>query len=254
MKKFRFALDLQLFSEDGDFSGVDDVSAAGAHEGTEGSGVEDPAAAEPNEKAFASRLAAERAKIEREYAERYKDYDTHKRISDYFQQSNGMDAMTLRERVELEALQEQADQQNVPVEVMMRLQELEAKAAQADTLAQQQQQTQWEQTYWGHLNSFVADKEGADPKAINQFLIDNGLSVNPDDPSKVFDLAYRALQYDALQKQLQGAEQSGMKKLLAAKGSIPNITGTSGAQGQTASTGPKTFAEARARAMQRFGG
>lgn len=248
MSKYRFEMDLQTFAEGGEGAGVEDVSAAETQ--TEESGVDTQAAAEP--KAFAARLATERAKIEREYADRYKDYDTHKQLSEYFQHMNSMDADSLRERVELERLQEQADEQQVPVEVILRLQELESKAAQAEELAREQQQAQWERSYWEGLNDYVKNLDGADAKEINQFLIDNGLQVNPESLSKSFELAYKALQYDALQKQLAGAEQAGMKKLLAAKGSIPNIKGA-GAQGQTLAKPATTFAEARARAMQRFG-
>ncbi|QHT61701.1 hypothetical protein GXP70_18120 [Paenibacillus lycopersici] len=249
MTKYRFPLNLQLFADGEEAaSGVDDVSAAGTQEEVSTAGEQD--AGQGADKAFAKRLAAERAKIENEYAERFKDYDTHKQVSDYFAQLNGMDALTLRERVELERLQEQADQQQVPVEVMRRLQELEAKAAQADELTQQQQRGQMERTYWDGVNAFAAEK-GVDAKALNQFLVDSGIPIDPGNMQKALDIAFKAVRHDQLEKQIADAEKNGMKKLLGAKGSIPTVTGSM-AQGQAASTAPKTFAEARARAMQRM--
>lgn len=256
-------LDLQLFAEDEAVAtGVEDAPAAGEQpEASEGSanqtGVDEQAAAEPEkqnnfEKAFAKRLAAERSKWESELSEKLKDYEAHRRVSEFFQQYNGMDLNALMERIELEQLKQQAEQQQVPVEVMRRIQELEQKAALAEQLAQQHAQAQWEKTYREALDAYVKDKEGADPEAINKYLVDLGVSVDPNNITKYFDMAYRALKFEELAKRLEGAEKDGMKKLIGAKGSIPANVGSSG-QGQVSSGTPKTFADARARAMARLG-
>lgn len=266
MDKYRLNLDLQLFAEgEADATGVEDAPAAGEQsqdqpiDGTaaDQTGVEGQAAAEPAEqkdveKAFAKRLAAERAKWEQEQAEKLQEYETHKKISEFFQQYNGMDVQALLDRIELERLQQQADQQQVPVEVIRRIQELEQKAALAEQLAQQQAQAQWEKQYHDGLAAYVKDKEGADPDAITKFLVENGISVDPNDMNRAFDLAFKAIQYEKLQKQLESAEKNGMKKLIGAKGSIPANVGSS-AQGQVNNGPPKTFAEARARALARLG-
>jgi hypothetical protein len=256
-------LDLQLFAEDEAVAtGVEDAPAAGEQpEASEGSanqtGVDEQAAAEPEkqnnfEKAFAKRLAAERSKWESELSDKLKDYEAHRRVSEFFQQYNGMDLNALMERIELEQLKQQAEQQQVPVEVMRRIQELEQKAALAEQLAQQHAQAQWEKTYRDGLAAYVQGKEDADPDAITKFLVDNGISVDPNDMNKAFDLAYKAIQFEKLQQQLASAEKDGMKKLIGAKGSIPANVGSSG-QGQVSSGTPKTFADARARAMARLG-
>ena len=115
-------LDLQLFAEDEAVAtGVEDAPAAGEQpEASEGSanqtGVDEQAAAEPEkqnnfEKAFAKRLAAERSKWESELSEKLKDYEAHRRVSEFFQQYNGMDLNALMERIELEQLKQQAEQQ-----------------------------------------------------------------------------------------------------------------------------------------------
>jgi hypothetical protein len=261
----RLILDLQLFAEgEAGAAGVEDAPAAGEQYQTNDvpagqTGVDDgQAAAGPDgqkdvEKAFAKRLAAERSKWESELSEKLKDYEAHRRVSEFFQQYNGMDLNALMERIELEQLKQQAEQQQVPVEVMRRIQELEQKAALAEQLAQQHAQAQWEKTYRDGLAAYVQGKEDADPDAITKFLVDNGISVDPNDMNKAFDLAYKAIQFEKLQQQLASAEKDGMKKLLGAKGSIPANVGASSGQGQINNGPPKTFAEARARALARLG-
>jgi hypothetical protein len=59
------------------------------------------------------------------------------------------------------------------------------------------------------------------------------------------------MRHDALEKQVESAEKEGVKKFLQAKGGIPTIPGKT-ATGQSVSAAPKTFAEARQRAMQRL--
>lgn len=262
-RKYRLPLNLQLFSDEGAVdTGVESASDAGmpAIEGSQSdssaqSGVDTSADAGQvkDEKDFAKAMRAKEAhlrkQIESEYAEKYKDYDTHKELSSYFQQINGLDAMTLKERIEMERLQERAEKENVPPEVLKRLDELEAKAAKVDEFEQQQQQQQWQQTYFTGLNEFVKDR-GVEADKLNQFMIDNEFTVNPEDMNKSFELAYKAMKYDDVVKQSEEAEKNGMKKLLQAKGSIPTVPGSS-AQGQVVRPPAKTWAEARARAYQR---
>lgn len=209
---------------------------------------------DPKGVAFGKALAAEREKIrkeiESEQAEKYKDYDLHKELSTWAQERTGADALSLKEKIELERLQERAERANVPPEVLKRIDELEAKAARGDELEKQQQQGQWENTYWSGINEFVKDR-GVDSKDLNKFMVDNNLYVDPNNLSKSFEIAIKAMKHDELVKQIEDAEKNGMKKLIQAKGSIPNINGNK-AQGQVISPAPKTFAEARARAMQRM--
>lgn len=244
-----------LFNADGDIgaeSGVEDVSAAEGQEvESYESGEDNVVAAEPEkqdgyEKAFSKKLAAERAKMESEYAERYKDYDTHKELSDYLTQVNGMDAMSLKEQIELERLQTRAEQDGISVELQKRLDVLESKAAKADEMEQQQQQREQWQEYESSLKTYCEGKEidgkQLDHKELWKYMHENGTSKP--------EVAFKAMRHDVLEQQLQSAKKDGVKEFLSAKGSIPTVQGAN-AQGQVISATPKTFAEARARAMQR---
>lgn len=197
-------------------------------------------------------LAEERSKWEKEVSEKYKDYDTHKELSQYLQEINGADALTLKEQIELQRLQNRAEEQNVPAEVLKRIDELEAKAARGEELEQQQLKQQNDMKYWSMAESFVADKD-ISKEDLNKFMLENEIFVdlsNPETVTRKFETAYKAMQYDVIQKKLESAEKDGMKKLIDAKGNISTIPSKS-AQGQVVSAPPKTFAEARARAMQR---
>lgn len=271
--KDRIKLDLQLFSEEMDMpqmeTGVEDVPDAEVHE----SGEESSVAAEPNnfEKAFAKRLAAKeaewRASQEAEInkvKEQYKDFDIYRKATEFLQKQNGInDVMTLKEQLELVELQERAERHNVDPEVQRRIEELEAKAARADELEQQraqeeqerqqqQQRQEFERNYFDQLGEFAKAHE-IEGEALNKFMIDNGLFVNPEQMQRSFEIAFKAMQYDQMQKQLAEAEKNGMKKLIQSKSNIPTVPGKT-QQGQVVSSPPKTWAEARQRAMQRGNG
>lgn len=194
-------------------------------------------------------IAEERVKWEQETSEKYKDYDTHKELSQFLQDQNGVDALTLKEQIEMQRLQERAAKENIPLEVQQRLEMLEAKATKADELEAQQQQEQQTRTYFDTLNKFMDGKEGV-AEDLNKFMIENDLRYEVGNIEKSLNLAYKAMQYDVMQKKLESAEKDGMKKLIDAKGNISTIP-SKAAQGQVVSAPPKTFAEARARAMQR---
>jgi hypothetical protein len=116
-------------------SGVEETPAAEVIETPEAvieseSGVEEEVAAEPEkqnnfEKAFAKRLAAERSKWDAEVNEKYKDYDTHKELSQYLQEINGADALTLKEQIEMSKLQARAEDNQISPEMQKRLETLE---------------------------------------------------------------------------------------------------------------------------------
>lgn len=214
------------------------------------SGVEDQAAAEPNnfEKAFAKRLSAERAKWEQETSTKFQDYDVAKKSLEFMMRSNGInDPMALNEQIELAELEEKAANQNLTVEELQRRQELEELKAWKQQVTEQQQQQQQQQEFETGLKSFCEGKMLGD-KPLNhselwQYMYEQEIGKP--------EAAYKAMKADILEKQLENAEKEGVKKFLAAKGSIPTVTGNT-SQGQVSSTAPKTFAEARARAMQRF--
>jgi hypothetical protein len=227
-------------------TGVDDVSAAETQLETNETGVETtPAAGEKElraEKAFATKLAAEKAKWEASVSEKYKDYDTMKEIASWAQEKTGSDALSLKEQIEMERLQARAEQNNVPPEVMKRLDELEAKAAKAAEYEQQSQAQQAYSQFRQGLEVF-AKENGAEPDAIQEFMVNNQIGN--------MEVAYKAMQYEAMKQQLETAKKEGVKEFLAAKGSIPNIPGNS-ALGQVQSPAPKTMEEARQRALQRL--
>lgn len=256
----RWKLDLQMFAED---TGVEAAPAAEVQtestqvEASE-TGAETSVAAEPEkqnnfEKAFAKRLAEAQSKWESEHAEKYKDYDDLKKAAEFFQRRHGFnDFMSLKEEIELAELQDRAEKEQVSPQIIKRIDELEAKAAKADALERQQEEEKRVSAYWSTLNEFVKEK-GIEADKLNQFMIENEMTYNPNAPEKSFMLAYKAMKADELEEKLASAEKEGMKKLLQAKGSIPTVPG-SNANGQVSSPAPKTFAEARQRAMQRMTG
>ena len=239
--KHKLKLDLQLFSEDMEAveTGVEDVPAAEVHEEAaepSETGVETEVAAEPEkqnnfEKAFAKRLAAEREKWQKEVSEKYGDYDTHKELSSYLQEVNGLDALSLKERIELERLQTRAEKENVPPEVLKRIDDLEQQAAEGRQLKEQQQKEQINNLYWKAADDFVKDK-GVTKEELNQLLIDNRMTVDPTDPEDVerkFNMAYKAMKTDQLEKELASAKETAVKEYLQSK-TAPRVEG-SGAPG-----------------------
>lgn len=229
-----------LFDEDGDIgaaSGADTVPAAGEQtetpqvESTSEPGVDPKAAAEPEkqnnyEKAFAKRLAEAEKKWQAEIAEKYKDYDTHKELSDYFQKINGMDAMTLKERVEMERLQERAEKENVPPEVIKRLDELEAKAAKVDEYEKQQQEERSLQEFENGLKEFAKDKlidgKPIDHMEMWQYMHENGINKP--------EAALKAMKADFLEKQLETAKKDAVDEYLNSKKGV-KVEGSAGAAG-----------------------
>ncbi|MEK4191772.1 hypothetical protein NYE59_01670 [Paenibacillus sp. FSL L8-0323] len=213
------------------------------------------------QQSFANRLKEQTEKAvseaksqwEKEQSEKFKDYDTYRKATEYLQKTSGIDdVMTLKEQLELQELNERAEQQNVPPDVLKRIDELEQKAARGDELEQQQQAQQINNLFWKAAESFVEGKD-VSKEDLNKYMLENEIIVDvtkPDLAQKKFDMAYKAMQYDAMAKKLESAEKDGMKKLMHAKGSIPTIPGNA-AQGQVVNGPPKTFPEARARAMQR---
>jgi len=241
-------------------SGVESVPAAGEQtpSDTPETGVEVPAAAEPSkennfEKAFAKRLAAEREKWESERRaelEKYKDYDISKKALEYLMRVNNIhDVNFLKEQLELAELQEQAERQNMTVEELQRLKELEELKAWKQQVEQQQQQQQQLIQFEQMLKDFCKDKEfdgkPLDHMELWKFMHDNGVT-NP-------ETALKAMKADLLEKQIENAKKEAVKEFLSAKGSMPKVEGAK-ASGTVLPGTPKTFQEARARALQRMGG
>lgn len=221
MRKFRLPLNLQLFSdelgaEQGTDPGVEVAPAAEVQPEPEvpaETGVESEAAAEPKqsnfEKAFAKRLAEAQAKWEAEYAEKYKDYETYRKATEYLQKQSGInDIMTLKEQIELAELNERADRENVPPEVLKRIDELEAKAARAEALEKQQAEAQQYQEFRADLDKFAAEK-GVNGDELYNFMVENNIGNK--------EVAYKALRAEQLEQQLETAKKDAVREYLASK-------------------------------------
>jgi hypothetical protein len=258
-KPFKLRMNLQLFAE-GEVveSGVESVPAAGEPteppepSQTEPSGVEptEAAAQIKDEKDFASALKAREAKLreqlESEFTEKYKDYDAYKDVAEYVREQQGFeDILSAKEAVELARLQTRAKKAELPVEVQQRLESLEAKAAKVEEYEQQQAQQKTYQEFRSKtLEPFAKDK-GVDADTLEKFMVEQQV-YNP-------DIAYRAMNYENVQSQREQIEKEAIKKFLEAKGSMPRVE--SKASGGSVIPGtPKTFQEARQRALQRLGG
>lgn len=177
------------------------------------------------QQSFAQRLAEERTKIEREYADKYKGYDDYKSVAEYFREQNqAQDILSLKERIELTKLQEQAERQNVPVEVLQRINQLEEKATRADQYEQQFQNQQLLQRFQRDIHEFVKDKEGADPKALEDFMLENHIGN--------IEIAYRAMRAEHLEAQLktvaQTTEKDTIRKLQNNAATSPGALGAEG--------------------------
>ncbi|WP_042165531.1 hypothetical protein [Paenibacillus gorillae] len=259
MKKFLLSLNLQLFADEGAASGVEGASAAGEHSqvtgGSDQTGVDNQAAAEPGqnnfEKAFAKRLAAEREKWDAEHKtamEQYKDHDTYRKAAEYLQRTSGIDnLLTLKEEIELVELQERADKEQVSPEVQRRLEQLEAKAAKADEYEANTQAEKQAQEFETSLKTFCADKE-IDGKALDHnelwaYMHENEVA-NP-------NIAYKAMKADLLEAKLATANKDAVANYLKTKTGIK----TEGAPGAAAQSIPQTgggFKGAEARAIARI--
>jgi hypothetical protein len=229
-----------LFEQDGDI-GAESVSVETTSQdvSVENASAQETASETPetkeSESSFAKRLREHSEKEvknareawEKESGDKFKDYDTHKELSDYFQKINGLDAMTLKERIEMEALQERAQaNDNISPEMQKRLEALESEAAEGNKLKQQQQEDQRVTTYFSTLTEFVKDK-GVDPKDLNQFMIDNELQYNPANMEKSFDIALKAFKADDAVSKLATAKEDAVKEYLASKKG-PRVEGAPG--------------------------
>lgn len=242
-------------------TGVDTAPDAGvqAPEGTQAepssqTGVESPvdAGQVKDEKDFAKAIRAKedhlRKQLEAEYAEKYKNYDVSQKALEYLQRTSGIsDTMNLKEQLELAELQERAERENLTVEELQRRQELEELKAWKSQVEQQQKEQTEIQQFEQSLKDFCKDKT-IDDKAVDhmelwKYMHENGVSKP--------ETAFKAMRADELEKQLENAEKEGVKKFLAAKGSIPTVEGKT-ATGTVSPEKPKTFADAKSRAMQRL--
>lgn len=194
------------------------------------------------EKAFAARFAKEREKLEREYQEKYKDYDTYKNIGEYFREQNGFDdPMTLHEEIELAKLQARAEQSQVPPEMQQRLEQLEAKAAEADKMKADQELQTWYQGFKKDLTDFASQK-GVDANELEKFMAENKLAN--------MDIAYKAFAFQDAEAKKADIEKKAVENYLNSK-KAPRTEGA-GTAGYVPPAAPKTWDEADARAIERL--
>lgn len=240
MKKSYLTLDLQLFAEGEEETGVDSVPAAEEQETQETevteseSGADEEVAAEPEkqnnfEKAFAKRLSAEREKWEvdkqaelQKVQDQFKDYDVSKKAMEYLMKSNGInDAMSLKEQIELAELNERAENENVSPEVLKRIDELEAKSAKLDALEAEKEQTSQYQTFRTELDKFAKEHE-VEPDQLHQFMFENQIGK--------MDVALRAMKSEENETKLKTAKEDAIKEYLESK-KAPRVegSGTAGA-------------------------
>ena len=201
-------------------------------------GISDPKV----ETAFAKRLAAERAKMEAEYSEKYKDYDTYKEVGEYFREANEFeDVLSLKEQIEMQRLQDRAEKSQVPPEIQRRLEELETKAAKADEFEEQQKQQEWYKGFRNEMSTFAKEK-GVEVDDLEKFMIDNKVGN--------MDIAYKAMKFQDVEAQKENIEKDAVKKYLESK-KAPKIEGTSSPAYVKPDT-PKSWAEARQRAAEQM--
>lgn len=225
MKKYKYSLDLQLFNDDVPAMpepGVEEVPAA--EEQTSEPQVEDKADA-----AFAKKLSVERKKWESErdsevqkVRDEYKDHETYKKATEYLQKTSGIqDVMSLKEQIELAELQERAEEENLPPEVLKRLDKLEEKAARGDELEEQVAQEKASQEFENNLKSFCDGKEidgkPLDHKELWNYMAENETS-NP-------NLAFKAMKADLLEAQVADAKKTGVKEYLNSKTGVKTNSG-----------------------------
>lgn len=241
MKSLRLKLNLQLFADDGGDvgAGVESASAAGMQ--SDSGSIESPSQSEPTgvngaqsasdaaagqnnfEKAFAKRLAAKQAEWEKErgeYQTQLKDVGAYRKATEYLQRSAGINDLTaLQEQIELLELQERAQRENVPVEVLKRIDELEKGNKELGTWKEQREKQEQYQTFQQNLQSFAAEK-GTDAKELHKFMYENRISN--------FDVAHRAMRAEELEAELTASKSGTIKEYLASK-KAPKAEGASGA-------------------------
>jgi hypothetical protein len=172
-------------------------------------------------------LAEKRAEWEAEQSEKYKDYDTHKEVAEYFREVNNFEnVLTLKEQIEMEKLQARAEREDVSPEVLKRIDELEVKAAKGEQLEkQQEQQREWNE-FETSLKTFCEGKE-VDGTPVNHMDLWKFMSENQ--VSKP-EIALKAMKSDALEQKLATAREDSIKDYLASK-QAPRAEGNNGAAG-----------------------
>lgn len=225
-------------------SGVENVVAAEPQQEVttppEGQANEPPAGDERVEAAFAKRFAAEREKLEKEYAEKYKDYDTYKGVSEYFREVNELSEVSeLSQMIELERLKQRAEASQVTPEFQRRIEELEAKAAEADTLRQQNELQSWYRTFRTDLEKFATER-GADANELEKFMGDNRIGN--------MEIAYKALKFADAEAKKKEIEDAAVARYLDSK-KAPKAEG-SGAAAHVSPSSPKTWDEAKRGALE----
>lgn len=258
MFKYRLALNLQLFADEVIDSGVEVVPAAEEHEVNQvessESGADTEVVAEPEkqnnyEKAFAKRLAAKEAEMEAKYTEKYKDYEVLQKATAHLQRTSGIsDLMTLNEQLELADLTERAENQNLDVETLHRIEQLEQKAAKGDALeAQLQEQEQWKE-FEGTLKTFCEGKE-IDGKAVDHKELWNYMFENQ---VQSHEIAFKAMKSDLLETKLATAKDDSIRDYLASK-QAPRFDGSNGAAGsQSVDTSKMSWKELERYSSGRF--
>lgn len=251
-KRYRHSLDLQTFNDPVEVeTGVDIVPAA--EEQTTEITEQVTQTEDKTEVAFAKKWAAKekewQEQKEREIQalkDQYKDHEVYKQAAEYLQKSSGInDIMTLKEEIEMQKLQERAEERNMNPEDLKRLDELEAKAKRLEELEAERERTKQIEEFETSLKGFAEGKEidgkPLDHKELWQYMADNEVS-NP-------DIAYKAMKADFLEAQVAEAERKGVEKYLASKTGVK--TG-GGVPTGTENTPAKTLKEAEQRALARL--
>lgn len=218
-----------------------------------------------NSKAFAKRLeertqaklAEERQRWEQdqyqreqEYQQRLAEQENYQRATQFFLERGGYDSIeALNEAIELQRMQEQAEQHQVPLEVMQRINQLEQKASYADYLQQQQSQQELLSRFDSALSDFAKDR-GVEAKELEHYMLTNQIGS--------FDVAYRAMRADHLEQQMQEKEQQmqqakdiAIKEYLESK-KAPRVEGSGGAPSLVTEQPASSWNEARDRAIARL--
>lgn len=259
---------MELAGEIGGSAGVEVASDAGMHEQGEipsdpaqsqqdaNAGEESPAAGDKQnnyEKAFAKRMAAERAQWEAErtkLTEQYQGHDHYKKAADYLQRTSGINSMDeLLAKIEEQELTARAEERGVPLEFQKEYEEMKGIKSEWQQMKEAQQQQQQYQSFRSELDKFASEK-GVEPDKLYDYMAENQIGNK--------EAALKALKFEEAEAARMEAEQAveqakkeGQKELIAAKASIPK-TVTSQNKGTPAISRPKTPAEARASAERRL--
>lgn len=268
-RKFYLPLNLQLFADElAVDTGVEVASDAGMQQQGEipsdpaqsqadaNTGAESPAAGDKQnnyEKAFAKRMAAERAQWDAErtkLTEQYQGYDQHKRASEYLLRNAGLGSMDeLLAKIEQQELTARAEERGVPLEFQKEYEEMKGIKSEWQQMKETQQQQQQYQAFRAELDKFAAEK-GVEPDKLYDYMAENQIG-NKEAALKAlkFEEA-EAARFDAEQA-VEQAKKEGQKELIAAKASIPK-TVQSQNKGTPAIAKPKTLNDAYQRAMARL--